>query len=386
MERKLATIQVISELRPIPNADKIEVAVVKGWECVVKKGEFTVGERIIYCEVDSVMPDKPEYEFLRERKFRIRTIKLRGQVSQGLVLPISSLGFNSSNYRIDADVTDELGITKYLSPSEREEIEQTERKLANERNKLKKFMMRYSWFRKLFLSRKQKSGFPYWVGKTDEERVQNLSWDKFYEQFKDKEVYVTEKIDYQSVTFTGKMVPRWGWLGKLSPKKYKFVVCSRNLTTNDKKSLYWQIAKKYDIENILKANPHLTIQGEQGSSKVQGNKYGITEPTMWVFNIIDHEKNYHYDYREMEAFCREYNLNIVPLLKSPTIPGSGMILSSKWILKYLGSTVQELVEFSKGKSVIADIPREGVVVRCIENGKKIFSFKAINPDFLLKYE
>ena len=378
MDRKLATIQVISELKPIPNADKIEVAVVKGWECVVKKGEFTVGQKIIYCEIDSVLPEKPEYEFLRDRKFRIRTIKLRGQVSQGLVLPIypSLVGesyHGEPRFEIDTDVTEKLGITKYLSPSEREEIAQTERKLANERNKLKKFMMRYSWFRKLFLSRKQKSRFPYWVGKTDEERVQNLSWDKFYEQFKDKEVYVTEKIDYQSVTFTGKMVPRWGWLGKLSPKKYKFVVCSRNLTTNDKNSLYWQIAKKYDIESILKANPHLTIQGEQGSSKVQGNKYGIKEPTMWVFNIIDHEKNYHFNYFEMKDFCDKYKLPRVPLLNADN-------------LSRFGATVQELVEFSKGKSVIADIPREGVVVRCIENGKKVFSFKAINPNFLLKYD
>lgn len=154
--------------------------------------------------------------------------------------------------------------------------------------------------------------------------------------------------------------------------KYQFVVCSRNLTTNNKNSLYWKIAKKYNIEQILKENQTLTIQCEQGDTKVQGNKYGITEPTMWVFNIIDHEKNYHYSYREMLSFCTPKGLPIVPRV-------------SQDYLKNYGSTVQELVEFSKSKSVLADIPREGIVVRCIENGKKLLSFKVINPDFLLKY-
>lgn len=193
------------------------------------------------------------------------------------------------------------------------------------------------------------------------------------EQFKDKEVYVTEKIDYQSVSFTGKMIPKFtGLLGKLIPiKKYKFIVCSRNLTNNDKNSLYWKIAEKYNIEQILKRNPTLTIQGEQGDTKVQGNKYGITEPTMWVFNIIDHEKNYHYKWAEITNFCELYGLNYVPLVNICK-------------LSDLGSTVQELVEFSKGKSVLANIQREGIVVRCIENGQKLLSFKVINPEFLLE--
>ena len=203
------------------------------------------------------------------------------------------------------------------------------------------------------------------------------------QQFKDKEVYVTEKIDYQSVTFTGKMISNTTpIIGKVLPKKFKFIVCSRNLTTNDKNSLYWKIAEKYNIQQILKENPTLTIQGEQGDTKVQGNKYGITEPTMWVFNIIDHEKNYHYNRREIALFCANNHLQMVPQLH----------LEKEGFKKYdiklseLGSTVQELVEFSKGKSVInPKIEREGIVVRCIENGQKLLSFKVINPNFLLKW-
>ena len=154
--------------------------------------------------------------------------------------------------------------------------------------------------------------------------------------------------------------------------KYQFVVCSRNLITNDKNSLYWKIAEKYNIKQILKENSTLTIQGEQGDTKVQGNKYGIKEPTLWVFNIIDHEKNYHYNHNEISNFCFKNGLDMVPLYHI-----------SK--LSEIGLTVQELVEFSKGKSVLADIPREGIVVRCIKDGRKLLSFKVINPDFLLKY-
>lgn len=194
------------------------------------------------------------------------------------------------------------------------------------------------------------------------------------EQFKDNYIYITEKIDYQSATFTGQLVPSTvPIIGKLLPKHYKFIVCSRNLTNNDHNSLYWRIAKKYNIEKILHDNPHLTIQGEQGNTNIQGNKYGIKEPEFWVFNIINHDKGYHYDYNQMVEFCDIYGLKCVPLIKQ------GITLSE------IGSTVDEIVEYSRGKSTIADIPREGIVVRCIEHGKKVMSWKCINPDFLLKY-
>lgn len=92
----------------------------------------------------------------------------------------------------------------------------------------------------------------------------------------------------------------------------------------------------------------------------------------WVFNIIDHEKNYYFDRQQMEIFCKMYNLPIVPLVANS-------------FMGLLALNVQQAVELSKGKSLLADIPREGIVVRCIENGKKLLSFKVINPDFLLKY-
>lgn len=363
-ERKLAHVEMISALSPIEGADKIEVATVLGWQCVVKKGEFNIGDKVVYIEVDSVVPDTEQFDFLRDRKFRVRTIKLKGQISQGLVIPLLD-----KTLALGTDVTKSLGIQEYMTPTERNEFN---RQTANEKNKLKKFMMRYSWFRNIFLSRNQKDKFPYWVSKTDEERIQNIP--HVLEQFKNEEVYITEKVDYQSVTFTSKMLPNsLPIIGKFLPKRFKFIVCSRNMVTNDTNSLYWKIAKKYNIEQILRENPTLTIQGEQGDTNIQGNKYGIKKPRMWVFNIIDHEKNYHYDRDEMECFCAKYGLETVPLLY-------------KAKLSVLGSNVQEVVEGSKGYSIInPSIPREGIVVRCVKYGNKILSFKVINPDFLLKY-
>lgn len=186
-ERKLAHIEQIDWIREISGADRIVTYGILGWEVVDQKGKYNIGDKVIYCEVDSVLPEKPEYEFLRDRKFRIRTIKLKGQVSQGLILPIkttpSGTDIQSLNERLGKgnwkwddywddgeDVTELLGITKYLSPSEREEVASQERKIANEKSKLKKFLLRYSLFRRLFLSRHQKQKFPYWVEKTDEPR------------------------------------------------------------------------------------------------------------------------------------------------------------------------------------------------------------------------
>ena len=100
--RQLATIRTIADIHPIDGADRIEVAQVDGWECVVQKGEFQPGDKVVYIEVDSIVPERPEFEFLRDRKFRVRTIKLRGQVSQGLVLPLSVLS-NYGTIKTDRD-------------------------------------------------------------------------------------------------------------------------------------------------------------------------------------------------------------------------------------------------------------------------------------------
>lgn len=238
--RQLATIRQIASTRPIQGADRIEVAQIDGWECVVKRGEFQVGERIVYVEVDSIMPERPEFEFLRDRKFRVRTIKLRGQVSQGLVLPLSILP--GGNYTLGQDVTDILGVKKY-DPEAQQEAMLT-RQPEPPKNPVSKFLMRFKWYRKLFMKPKRKGGFPDWIVKTDETRIQNLTTLFDIERKKGTKFSVTEKVDGQSATY---------FLRKLSRRKYEFGVCSRNIRLgNPDNSSYWTIAKQLDIENVLK--------------------------------------------------------------------------------------------------------------------------------------
>lgn len=356
--RQLATIREISALRPIPGADKIEVAQVDGWECVVQKGEFSVGQPIVYVEVDSIMPERPEFEFLRDRKFRVRTIKLRGQVSQGLVLPLSVLPAGSTVCK-GLDVTDVLGITKY-DPQAQQEAQLLSKQPKMPTNPIVKFLMRFKWFRKIFLKPKRKGGFPDWIVKTDETRIQNLTTLFEIERDKGTPFSVTEKMDGQSVTY---------FLHRISKRKFEFGVCSRNirLGTPDNSS-YWTIANKYNMESVLKQliGDHNTVvlQGEICGNGIQGNKYHISDYEFFAFNLIypDHKCST----AEIAELVAPLGLKTVPILEEG---------------KTLPATIAELVEYAKGKSTVRkEQKREGVVMRNMQSN---ISFKVINPDFLL---
>lgn len=355
--RQLATIRTIASTRPIQGADRIEVAQVDGWECVVKKGEFKVGQHIVYVEVDSVMPERPEFEFLRDRKFRVRTIKLRGQVSQGLVLPLDILP--AGNYKLGDDVTELLGVTKYDPQAQQEALLLTKQP-KTPTNPVVKFLMRFKWYRRLFMKPKRKGGFPDWIVKTDETRIQNLTTLFDIERKKGTLFSVTEKVDGQSATY---------FLQKISRRKYEFGVCSRNirLGTPDNSS-YWTIARKYDIENVLKKligeYQTIVLQGEICGDGIQGNKYHISGYDLFAFNLI---------YPDHKCTTAEIKETLAPFgIKSVPIVEEG---------KALPETIAELVEYSKGKSVVRkEQKREGVVMRNVQNN---ISFKVINPDFLL---
>lgn len=355
--RKLASIRQISDIRPIAGADKIVVAQVDGWECVVQKDTFHIGDHVVYVEIDSVMPECPAFEFLRDRKFRVRTIKLRGQISQGLVLPLSVLP--EGNYDLEDDVTELLGVTKY-DPEAQQEAKLLQKQPSTPKNAFVRFMMRFRWYRKLFMKSKRKGGFPEWIVKTDETRIQNLT--TLFEQERDKGTLfsVTEKVDGQSATY---------YLRRISKKKYEFGVCSRNirLDTPDDSS-YWAVAKKYDIEKALKRligdNNTIVMQGEICGDRIQGNKYHINGYELFVFNLIypDHKCTTH----EIDELCAPLGFKTVPILEEN---------------KALPQTIAEMVEYSKGNSVVRkEQKREGVVVRNVRNN---ISFKVINPDFLL---
>lgn len=372
MGRKLASIQKIVNIQPIENADKIELATVLGWHVVISKSEnLKVGDLVCYIEIDSQCPEIPLFEFLKDRKYRVKTIKLRGQISQGLIIPLDKLP--KGNYKEGQDVTKILGITKY-DPEAEKENKLIEQSMKNNKNPIHKKLMKYKWYRKLYskFTTPTKNGFPTWIKKTDEDRIQVL-----VEKFNDiiavndtkKALYFdsTEKLDGQSATY---FIKKYKKLGLFT--KYDFGVCSRNLRLKTpSNSSYWTIAKKHDMEGILKdmikkynANS-IVIQGEICGTGIQGNKYQIDGYKLFVFNLIIDNKRYRT--QEVKNILKPYKIETVPILDTNVL---------------LLPSIDEMVKNAEGKSKIySKSDREGKVWRsCIGD----LSFKVINPKFLLK--
>lgn len=354
--RQLATIRIIADIRPIQGADKIECALVDGWECVIAKHDgFSIGDKVVYIEIDSVVPDRPEFEFLRERHFRVRTIKLRGQVSQGLVLPLTVLP--PGRYRAGDDVTEILGITKY-DPEAADEAKLLQ-STTESKTPLIIFLMRFKLFRHLFAKPKRKGGFPDWIVKTDEERIQNKV-SMFQRESKLGTTFsVTEKIDGQSGTF---FLERRG-------RKFEFGVCSRNIhLSRPDSSSYWAIARKYNIESVLKQLigkfDRIVLQGEIVGPSIQGNKYKVNQFDFYAFNLIYPTGKVPTD--EMTVMLKRCGIKSVPVVESSY---------------RLPQSIADVVEYVKSNSVLAPVKREGCVFRSYSRN---ISFKCINPEFLLQ--
>ncbi len=250
--RKLASIQKIWKLEPIEGADAIEKARVLGWELVVKKGEFNVGDLCVYCEIDSILPERPEFEFLKPRKMRIKTVRLRGQVSQGICFPLSVLP-EGTPIEEGLDVTEILGITKYEAPVP------------------------------AFLEGVMKGGFPSFIPKTDEPRVQIVQ--EMLDRHVGETCYVTEKIDGSSVTYYF--------------KDGNFGVCSRNMELEeDDKNSMWKFARETDLENKLKKrNRNIALQGEIVGENIQKNTLNLRGQTVFFYNVFDIDAYRYMDFR-----------------------------------------------------------------------------------------
>jgi tRNA-binding EMAP/Myf-like protein len=369
--RKLASIQKIVKIEEIPNADRILKCTVLGWDIIIAKiDNFKVGDLVCYIEIDSILPDKPEFEFLRERKFRIKTIKLKGQVSQGIVFPLSVLPsdyLRRMGYAEGDNVTEILGVKKY-DPQAEFERKETERLAGIDKNRMDKFLKRYAWYRRLIFH-PIRTPMPSFIRKTDEDRIQLFP--NACEEWKYITFDVTEKIDGQSATYFVVPNTKKGFFGR----KWIFGVCSRNFQLlKPDNSSYWTIAKQHSLKvhmtewcNHYKKG--LIIQGEIIGSKIQGGKYGRAGFEFFVFNVIVYDKGNKevYDQLQQMSFCSAYGLTTVPWIET----------------NYrLPKTIQEIVECSKGISTLAGIYREGVVMRNYTNN---ISFKVVNPDFLLKY-
>lgn len=338
--RKLASVQKILSITPIEGADSLELAKILGWNVVVKKGEFKSGDLCVYCEIDSLFPETEDFLFLKPRGMRIKTIRLRGQVSQGIAFPISLVekyGLLPEDMFEGQDVTSALGITKYEPPIP-----------AN-------------------LGGEAKGNFPSWGIKTDETRVQVLQ--HVLDKYKGTICYITEKLDGSSVTYY--------------IKDGEFGVCSRNLEFKEtQENTFWKVARELKIEEKLRSlNCNCALQGELIGEGIQKNKYKLKGQTVKFFNLFNIDLFKYADYAGFMATLYDLGLDHVPIIKTDYV---------------LGNNIDELVTLSIDKSVLnKDTQREGIVIRPLvetidpdNNGylhADRVSFKAINPEFLIKH-
>ena len=361
MKRKLAHIEKIEWIQPIKGKDRIVLAGILGWTVIVQKSEYKVGDKVVFCEIDSVFPEKPEFEFLRSKKYRIKTMKLGDVFSQGICFPMSILP--EGYYKIGDDVTDIIGITQYEGTMD-EIVDSTGSDEKRVAEKYPKFLMQYKWFRNMVFTKHRVKGFPTFISKTDESRIQNTP---FYLNM-DCSFVATEKVDGQSGTFTLQRVETKHFWSK---NTYDFAVCSRSLRKWKKdKSSYWMVAKKYNLESVLYKligdNEWVAIQGECIAPDVQKNKYNVAEPDLYVFNLI--YPTGRVDSINAKRLIEEQGLKFVPIIDEE--------------IKIKGMSVAEILEYANGKSKIYDTLREGIVFRSMD-GKH--SFKAVSPEFLIKH-
>jgi RNA ligase (TIGR02306 family) len=357
---KLASLEKILDIQPIPGADNILVATVLGYKTVVKKGEFEIGDFCVWHNPDCVVDEtNPVYSFLKDK--RLRVIKLRGQVSQGLALPISILNNKPAkdpsgylgnswemtdpkaparsfgNLGVDTvdegwDVTEDVKIKKYEKPIPAQ------------------------------LQGKIKGGLPSFLIRTDEENLRSNP--KVLEELWGKNYYITMKIDGSSGTFYWKD----GMLG----------VCSRNLEIlEDETNTFWRIAKQYNLtEKFKQLEGDWAIQGEVYGEGIQGNKLGIKGVAFAAFNLFNIKEHKYADYGTFLKTCFQLEIPTVPLIENGTEFELG--------LGDLIKTANEL-KYPNGE------PAEGIVIRPffdIESkvlGKRL-SVKVISETFALKHK
>ena len=339
MGRKLASVQYVHDVWPIEGADKIECVGVLGWKCVANKGEFKVGDRCVYFEIDSFLPVRPEFEFLCSSSyknsellgegFRLRTQKFRGQISQGLCLPVGILG--EGDWALGADVTGELSVRKW-------EIEE-----------------------RASSSGTIVAGLPAGIPKTEETRVQSAPG--FVEELAGYPYYITTKLDGTSVTMF-RIDGRFG-------------VCGHNFEyADDGKCSFWAWARNNDLEQRLidAGLDNIAIQGEFCGAGIQRNPLKLERPGWFVFTVHDVAAGRRCGLAETLELCEKLGLEMVPVEEE----GEAFAYAS----------VDELLERARGKYACGSI-KEGVVVRPIEPVysevlSAPLSFKVINNDYLLK--
>ena len=354
--RKMASIRRIDNIKPITDADSIEVATVGGWKVVVKKGEFKTNDLVVYLEIDSWVPTSlaPFLSKGKEPKVfngvegeRLRTVKLRGQISQGLLLPIDCTTISDT-------ISDGEG--NVISVSEGDDVTE--------------FLGIQKWERPLptQLQGQAKGNFPSFIRKTDQERCQNLQKNIFVD-WKDLEWEISLKLDGSSLT---------GYYNNGETG-----ICSRNLELmdNDENSgnSFIQTFNSSGLKDAIKSiGRNVAVQGEMMGEKIQGNRENLTGTILFIFDVFDIDNQQYMTPQDRLEF-----INL--LFKNGYTGDIAPILNSKTTLHNIGiSNITDLLSFADGcpGGSINNPVREGVVFKCVTNGD--ISFKAISNKFLLK--
>lgn len=385
-ERELAYVVKVDEIRPIEGADRVEVAIVNGWHIMVRKDQFKPGDLAVYFEIDSKVPAEEPFMFLEPKHFKIKTQKyFKGTViSQGLLMSFEDFGWEKDAYKLGDFLTQKLKVTYAVEEDNARKASSVDKykKMAQRHGKLFSYqpfrwLMRRTWGKKfLFLffgkTSDKKTGWPAWVSKTDEERVQNMPW-----ILENKNPWVaTEKIDGTSTTFTMKRTKT----RFLKKEKFEFYICSRNVVFDkpDKAcfydtNVYTEMAEKYNVEavlqKILKNRPDLewvTLQGETYGQGIQKREYSLKEHNFMGFNFITSAEG-RWDSKRASKLMMEFGIPWVPIVDENFI---------------LPDTVDELLTIATGDSVVDGGMREGLVFRSQDG---VQSFKAVSNEFLLKF-
>ena len=383
-KRALAYIVTVDETRPLDGYDRVKYARTNGWWCVVGKDEINTGDKAVYFEIDSLVPENDKrFDFMEKRKYRVKTLKICKVISQGLLMPLSVFP-ELSNAEVGTDVTDILKIKYYVAEDNERKASAPNKNakytsmVARHQNLFKKkwtkWLMKRSWGRKIlfiFFGKKKDSprAFPNkfsYIHKTDEDRIENQPW-----RLESNEKWMaTEKLDGTSSTYILERKPH---------KKFEFYVCSRNVRQQDEKqacyhdhNIYWDMAFKYNIESHLRQylndNPNLTyvcIQGESVGS-VQGNPLKLSEDDLYIFNFIT-SKSGRLSTLAGKEIVEQWGMKWVPVLGIVTLP----------------DTMEKMKELATGKSAVnSSVLREGIVYRSLD-GKQ--SFKNVSNEYLMKH-
>lgn len=335
--RKMASIQKIAEVKAIPDADKICAYRVNGWWIVDQVGKYVVGDLVVYAEPDSFIPTtlapfltKPGHfpkTYLGVEGEKLRTIRLRKQLSQGLLLPFPPEFADPTQFIVGTDVSEDLGIVKWEAPPE-------------------------------FTSADARGSFPSFIVKTDQNRIQNCYVD-MAELFEDNTWEETEKCEGSSMT--------------VYFRDGDFGVCSRNLDLKESENnTFWKMALELDLrEKLTTFDKNIAIQGELCGPGIQGNIYNLTKHMFFVFDIFDIDKFEHYAPDERRLLTAMLGLTDAPVL------GKGVSL--------VGKTCDELLTDADGQSVLGLIGclREGKVYK-LNKGRRRVSFKVVSNKYLEK--